>query len=784
MKVVMMKIKVSLIKLVDIVFIFLFIFFVAYLVIDLNNIYYTLKETEKSKIKAELESKKRILAPLLKFSFYDFLKQEIISLVNSSKEIKQIEIISKDFKFKYPMTLKTYNNKIVFPLKYKNQDLGKIIVFYADKDLLRNFFNKYLYKFVIYLVIFMVMVFIILFYIREKIKKLNLFAKKIKKINFRRLSSIKPVDNYYEIVNITNAINKLLEKVHSFYVKEKKLIRKLINYKNKILSAQQIAEMVSWEFSCEDKKFFVEENIEKFLKIPGIKSMEDFIECLDKKDKKVFLENLEYACKECKGFELTQKIIGKDTKTYYVKTECKCFLGNNLIGISLNITEEVKKQEEIEFLAYHDPLTSLPNRMYLKNYLATYSKLAKRNKEKFAILYLDLDNFKMINDTLGHESGDRLLIEISRRVKSVLRQSDLVARIGGDEFIIVLYNIKSKEDVKKVVEKIQNVLNKEFNIKNSSFKVTFSIGIAVFPDDSESIEELFQYADIAMYESKKRGKNSFTFINEELKKEIKNYYEIVNDLERALEKEDELILYFQPKIDIINKKVIGCEGLIRWLHPKKGLLTPFYFISYAEKSGLIAKIDRYVVKKAFETLERWGKNPILKDLKLAINISANEFKRADFVDNLKNMLKIYDIDVSKLELEITETLSVQNFSYTIKVLEEVKSLGIRIALDDFGTGYSSLNYLKELPFDTLKIDQTFVRDLDKQPDDVLITKMIIEISKILKKENVAEGVENKKLLKIVKDLGCQCVQGYYFSKPISEDEFLEYVKNFKFEENL
>ncbi|GAB6044871.1 hypothetical protein JCM11957_04690 [Caminibacter profundus] len=778
-----MKNRISLIKIVDFIFIALFLFFVWYVIIDIKNISLTLRETQKEKVLIALKAQNDVFAPLLKFEFFDQLKANIKNFVDSSKEIKQVEIISKNFKFIYPEK-EVQEKVIVFPIKYNSQEIGKIKVIYSDKELINTFFKKYFSKFSFYVLILIIFIIIALLYIRKKIEKLHLFAREIEKIDFRKVSYLPYLDSYYEIVNITNAINKLLTQVNSFYTSQRNMFKKIIKYKKQLETGQKISHMFSWEFDCDKKEFVSNVKIENFLNIPGIKKMKDFIDHLENEDKVVFFNHFNMACKKCDTFEMIQKLISSNNKVYYIKTQGKCIKSKDkktIIGVSLDITEEIKKQEKIEFLAYHDTLTTLPNRVYLKEHLSMLAKLANRNNEKFAILYLDLDNFKMVNDTFGHESGDKLLIEVSKKIKEILRESDILSRIGGDEFIIVLYDISSKKVVEKVVDKIKKVLQEPFYIKDSKIYVTFSIGGAIFPDDSKNIDELLQYADIAMYESKNNGKNTFTFISDKLKYYINDYYQIVTDLKDALKKDDEIVLYFQPKIDIVNKKVQGAEGLIRWNHPKRGLLTPFHFISYAEKSGLISQIDRYVIKKAIETLKNWEKDELLKDMHLAVNISANEFRQQDFVSNLRKLVDEYKIDPSKLEIEITETLSMQNFAYAVGVLEEVKRLGVKIALDDFGTGYSSLNYLKKLPFDILKIDQTFIRDLEKDNDDLLITKMIIEISKILNKVNVAEGVENKELLKIVSELGCQYVQGYYFAKPLENKEFFEYVKNFDFE---
>jgi diguanylate cyclase (GGDEF)-like protein len=769
--------KISLVKIVDLLFFIIFLFFISFVILDLKNISNTLHEKVKEKIETTFKSKIPIIAPLLKYGFYDDLKDMLKKEVDKNNELYKVEIISKNFKFSHPQK-NVLSSEIIIPIIYKNNLLGSIKAYYSDNKIIESFFKVYFKKFSIYFFIFILFMSIGFYYIVKKLKQLNNFAREIKKINFKKTNHISCIDSYYEIVNITNAINVLLKQVYNYYKKEKELLKKLIRYKNHLKNAQKIANMFSWEYNCKKKEIVSENEIEKFINIPGIKNINDFLDNMDEEDKKILFNSLD--CKKNEKFEFIIKILGKDNKQYFVKIEGEYLkLQKKFLGVSINITDEVKKQEKIEFLAYHDPLTSLPNRTYLKNYLLTYSELTKRNNKKFAILYLDLDNFKMINDTLGHESGDKLLIEVSKRLKNTLRKSDIIARIGGDEFVIVLNDINSKKMVEKIAEKIKKELSKKVNIKNNSFNISFSIGGAIFPDDSDDIEILLQYADIAMYESKTSGKNRFTFINEDLKSNIKKYYNVINELEEGLKK-DEFLLYFQPKIDITNKKIIGAECLIRWNHPKRGLLTPFHFISYAEKSGIIEKIDRYVMKKVFETLKRWENDEILKNLTLAINISANEFRKMDFFDNLVNMLETYKINPHKLEIEITETMSIENFIYAVSVLEKIKALGIKVALDDFGTGYSSLNYLRNLPFDVLKIDQTFVRDLLDDKDDLVITEMIIDISKILNKENVVEGVENKQILEILSELDVSIIQGFFFSKPLPEEELKKYVVNFDY----
>jgi diguanylate cyclase (GGDEF)-like protein len=754
--------------------------FNIYILIDLNNISKTLKDMEKEKVSLYVKNNIPTFATLLMFNFDDDLKAEMKKTVDASDDIVGLEIKSNDNKKTYRYIKKFSNCTVSFPLKFKNDNIGKITAYYDNKTILNMFFERYLIRFAIYVIIFLPLILFMFVFLRKKIAKLNQLAKNVENINFRKTSKINKIDSYYEIVNITTAINKLLNQINLFYTAQKNMLRKMVKLKKHLESAQKIADIYSWEYDCKNKKIELTPQFKRFLGIKeNIVEVEFFAQFVNIEAKSIF-EHLDENCKKCDEFEIVHKVITKNNKEYYFKTIGKCVKSkqrHNVICVSMNITEDIKKQKEIEFLAYHDPLTSLPNRTYLKEQFKLIENIARRENKKFAVLYLDMDNFKMINDTLGHENGDRLLIQVSQRIKNILRQSDIIARIGGDEFVIILNGINNKNDVVNVVNKLIDSLKQSIKIKQTNVFPTFSIGCAIFPDDSDNSEELLRYADIAMYEAKSKGKNNCAFIDENLKEKTNEFYVITNELKNAL-KNNELVLYFQPKINIREKKVYGVEGLIRWKHPTKGILTPYKFIPYAEKSNLITEIDRYVLKTAFETLLKWSKESYLSDLSLAINISANEFRHKDFILNLKRLLSEYNIDPSKLEIEITETLSMQDIGYTVTVLEEIKSLGFKIALDDFGTGYSSLNYLKKLPFDTLKIDQSFIKDLLDDYDDLVITKMIVQIAEVLKKSTVAEGVENEKLLKIVSDLGCELVQGYYFAKPLEEEKLKEFVKKF------
>ena len=760
----------SLSKFLDIFWITLIISFSIYVYLDIKNIFSTLKQIQKEKIIYTMKIENETLAPLIKFGFNHALKEELKRLLKVNTAIRYIEYKNIKLGSKQNVTILT------FPIIYNHKKIATIKVGYTSKYLLNSFKQKYFSKFIIYLIFILVISFLLLIYLRKRIKSLNILAQALEKLNIRKQKEIPLIDDYYEIKNITNALNKLIKQIHAFYNSQKELFKKLIISKKELETAQEIAEMFTWHYDCITHQV-ISQNFRKIKNKFNINKLEDFINHVEEKDN-VF-KKLELLCKNKLNSINEIVTLNLSGKKYHFRVEAKFIKTKKLIiGICANITEEIKRQEEISFLAYHDPLTGLVNRTFLQEQLKTLTSIADRNNKKIALIFIDLDNFKFINDTFGHEMGDKLLIEIANRLKHSIRKSDIASRIGGDEFILVLNNINSKQEVEKKIEEIMNILTKPIIIDDNKLEVTFSAGIAVYPDDTTDISKLLQFADIAMYDAKKSGKNRFKFININLQQQIKKFYSTLEELKNAI-KNEELILFFQPKIDIQNNKIDGVEALIRWNHPRKGLLTPYHFIDIAEKGGIIHLIDSYVLEKTIQTINKWSTNPILKNLNIAVNISANKFLEPHFVDELKSLITKYHIDPSKLQIEITETLSIQNFEYTIQTLKKIKSLGVKIALDDFGTGYSSLNYIKQIPFDVLKIDQSFIRDLLKDRDDLIITKMIVEISKILNKENVAEGVENEKILEIIKNLGVRLVQGYYFSKPIPEDELKKFILNFE-----
>jgi diguanylate cyclase (GGDEF)-like protein len=427
----------------------------------------------------------------------------------------------------------------------------------------------------------------------------------------------------------------------------------------------------------------------------------------------------------------------------------------------------LKKEKEFFYeRSIHDGLTGLYNRNYFTELLEKYIKLAKRENKKFAVLFLDLDNFKEINDTLSHKVGDYVLQIIAQRLKNVLRESDVVARFGGDEFVIGIFGFRENDDLEIIIQKIIDAIKQPIQYNNQTFEVTGSIGVAIYPKDGESVGKLIKNADAAMYKAKKE-KGVFEFYTEKINEEVKRHMKLKQEIKEAI-KNNEFVPYFQPQMDK-EEKLYGSEVLVRWIKDGK-IIPPFEFIPFAIEMGVIDQIDKLVIENALIQWKKWE----LKGYKpgvISCNITMQHVEKTDFLSFIKGLLNKYSFDPSMLNLEVTEQSVMQNPEESIKIFEKIRDLGIGINIDDFGTGYSSLSYLKKLPIDKLKIDKSFIDGIPYDNDDVKITTTIIALAKGLNLKIVAEGVENKIQRDFLIDHGCDYIQGYYYSPPISAEDF-------------
>lgn len=467
------------------------------------------------------------------------------------------------------------------------------------------------------------------------------------------------------------------------------------------------------------------------------------------------------------------------------------------VAVFSDITRLKQSEARMEHLAHYDALTNLPNRLLLKSRFEHALERAKRQPdEKVGVLFMDLDHFKVVNDSLGHMLGDELLRQVARRLKACVREDDTIARLGGDEFVILLEGVKQLSDLSTIAQNIIEEIKRPYFLKENhkltdpqtihdsqetdysqeirSPKETYeavigtSIGITVYPDDSDDIEKLFTFADTAMYKAKHNGRNTYAFYTESITQKADQRFKLSSQLSKAIE-QNELELFYQPQIDMTSLKIIGAEALIRWNHPKEGLLAPFAFIEIAEETGIIHEISKWVIAQGCRQLKKWQDKG--HQLNLALNISPRDFRYDDFYDQVKLNIQSSGINPQNLELELTENGLMETNGNIRELLLQLKSLNISLAVDDFGTGHSSIAYLKHFPVDKLKIDRSFIKDIDKDDADMMITETIIDMAKNFNLKVVAEGVETENQQNLLNKLNCDIVQGYFYSKPLPLKQF-------------
>ena len=465
------------------------------------------------------------------------------------------------------------------------------------------------------------------------------------------------------------------------------------------------------------------------------------------------------------GSRMAVELVGKDLVYAGV---------THRMSVIRDIGDRKQAEARIQFLAHHDTLTHLPNRALLLDRIQVILGRARRNQTEVGIMFIDLDNFKTINDSLGHYAGDELLKKVASRLQACLRAADLVGRLGGDEFLVVLDALNNAEDIAPVAEKIAEAISEPFSLEEQVLSVSASIGVSVFPRDGETPDSLIRNADAAMYLAKERGRNNWQFFQPNLNKKAFQALALESGIRKAI-KDFEFTLHYQPEIRTNTKQPTAVEALIRWKHPELGLLGPDQFISAAEHRGLIMPIGRWVIFEAIRQAREWADLGI--KIPVAINLSAIQFKQKDLVEDIAARLKEHNISGDMIELELTESLFLEDVNATTKTLGRLKDLGITLAVDDFGTGYSSLSYLKRYPIDKVKIDRSFVRDIPRDDDDVAITVAIINLAASLNLKVVAEGVETEEQAHFLEEHQCDFLQGYHIARPLPAADALEWLKS-------
>lgn len=467
----------------------------------------------------------------------------------------------------------------------------------------------------------------------------------------------------------------------------------------------------------------------------------------------------------------------KDGSLYAIEQSIICVRDKNkgivnYIGISRDITEAKHKEEKIHQLAFYDFLTELPNAQLFKQEVETYIKSANYNNETFAILFLDLDNFKWVNDSLSHQVGDLLLVKMAAKLKEIISQDSIISRLGGDEFVI-LAPYENLLSISQLANTILNSVKDSIKVQGMEVNVGWSIGISLYPQNGENYNDLLKNADTAMYEAKDKGKNTFKYFNDTMNKDALYRLELDTKLRQAIIN-NSFFLNYQPKYSFAHKKTIGVEALIRWIDKDLGFVAPDKFIPIAEESNYINKIGSWVIKQTLNDLKIINAN-LASPITMSINVSGKQLDDASFYDEVKLLLHESEVEPSLVEFEITETSIMQNIDSVVDVLKKIKKLGVKISIDDFGTGYSSMSYLKKLPIDTLKIDREFIKELESDEDSRSIVHAIMALSKSFNLTTVAEGVENEEQRDILHKLECDMTQGYLYSRPLSLEDLLKFL---------
>ncbi|MBN2398547.1 MAG: EAL domain-containing protein [Deltaproteobacteria bacterium] len=567
--------------------------------------------------------------------------------------------------------------------------------------------------------------------------------------------------------------------------------RELYMSQSHLAKTQKLAKLGNWQVNLATNEFHCSYEAGRLLGLNGDGgqvSYENFLAQVVDQERDTVREEIDKAVKEKRSLTLDYRVLLADGTQKHILNQGEVLFNENgepemLLGVIQDVTRLKQAEEEIRLLAFYDGLTGLANRILFRDRLSQAITAATRNNQIFALLYLDLDHFKRVNDTLGHHIGDLLLKNVAETLKKNIRRNDamarigtdspdsMIARLGGDEFTVLLSDIKNTENAAMVARRLIQAIPATYDCDGHEVSVTTSIGISVFPQDGRSAEVLLKNADSAMYQAKDSGRNNYQFYEESLNRAVIERFSIEKDIRTALER-GEFMLYYQPQVNLATRKIVGAEALIRWFHPKKGMIPPDNFIPIAEESDLIIDINRWVLQTACRQGNEWRKAG-LSPAKVAVNLSGYKFITQNIVQSIEDILRAVKLNPRELEVEITENVLMQETEDTVSMLNQMKSLGVTMALDDFGTGYSSLSYLTSFPFDAIKIDRSFVMECMHQTNNRIIIRAIIAMGHSLEKRIVAEGIETEEQLALLREYGCDEGQGYYFSRPIPPDEFAE-----------
>lgn len=574
-----------------------------------------------------------------------------------------------------------------------------------------------------------------------------------------------------------------------YILKAHRTMQELSLNQNKLAKAQSMAHLVYWEWDFQSKVVDCSPDMfEMFGLAKDVKPTIRFaLKQVHPEDRERVVQAVRRAISDKKPYDIEYRIVRPDGELRFIneRTDINKDYDNwRIVGTLHDITARKQYEQEITYYAYYDTLTDLPNRRLFIEKLDTTITNAMRDKSRFALMFLDLDHFKYINDAHGHHVGDELLCQVSERILDCVRQTSFlptqmverdqrVARLAGDEFTVLMEGITQNQQISLVAQKLVGLFSSPFVIDAHSHYISASIGITVYPDDGHNVQTLLQHADVAMYHAKQCGRNNYQFYSESMNDFLKQRHEMENDLRLALQQQ-QFELVYQPQYDVNTLEIRGFEALLRWRHPVKGVLSPDAFMDIAESTGMIVGIGSWVMQEACRQLYEWQqKSGCLYHV--AVNLSALQFTQDYLPAQLREVLDSTGIPAETLELEITETAMLNDISETISLLFAIKKTGVKLAIDDFGTGYSSMTYLKNFPIDTLKIDRSFIQDIVFNRKDAAIAQTIVQLADNLEIETIAEGVETEAQLRMLKQMGCNQCQGFYLSQPVSATEIAHLI---------
>ena len=613
------------------------------------------------------------------------------------------------------------------------------------------------------------------------------------------------IKNQFDLLDDTNkrlsSSNEFLQKQ---IIERQQKALELRESESRLANAQRIAKLGFWEWNAAKNILMCSSEMSTLMGIAindNEVSLIELLRCVPATDRTAIMKVIRAAINERDIGSVEHQVVRPDKSIRIVQQEIEASFDNvgnlsKIVGTVQDVTERKQAEQRIRYLAYYDSVTNLPNRSFLKEHLHYWIQHAKRYQRHIAILFLDLDLFKRINDTLGHSTGDQLLRAVAKRLADTVRSSDYittpseynitqstallngntVARLGGDEFVILLTELRSAEDAANVASRVQETLAHPFNLDSVQVFITTSIGISCYPADGQDGETLLKHADAAMYHAKSQGRNHYQFFTDSMNTYIQERLNIESILHESLE-EGHFQLYYQPKADVNSGAIVGMEALIRWIHPERGFIPPDKFIPIAEETGLIVPIGNWVIQTACAQIKAW-QLANLPPMQISVNLSPIQFQEEGLLNTVAAALQNNDLDARYLELELTENVLMENLDTCVEQLSQFKTLGVHLSIDDFGKGYSSLTYLKNLPIDALKIDREFIKDLSSDADDAKIVTAIIALGHSLELAVIAEGVEENIHLEFLRKQGCDQIQGYWLSKPLPVAEVTGFIQSY------